>query len=90
MIAVTELSETEYKITVLDTLQEIVNRKKNETGKKDYWNWLMKFEREQHRNSRNIFIIKIENSVDRSNSKLYLAEERKIDLQNRSKRVTHM
>lgn len=50
----------------------------------------MKFEREQHRNSRNIFIIKIENSVDRSNSKLYLAEERKIDLQNRSKRVTHM
>lgn len=90
MIAVTELSETEYKITVLDILQEIVNRKKNETGKKDYWNWLMKFEREQPRNSRNIFIIKIENSVDRSNSKLYLAEERKIDLQNRSKRVTHM
>ena len=90
MIAVTELSETEYKITVLDILQEIVNTKKNETGKKDYWNWLRKFEREQHRHSRNIFIIKIENSVDRSNSKLYLAEERKIDLQNRSKRITHM
>ena len=34
MIAVTELSETEYKITVLDILQEIVNRKKMRQEKK--------------------------------------------------------